>query len=230
MLNFYTKSTVSLKALTPVLREWTAVVDICAIENPNDSCWSYGERAAISIFAGAAWKVGWFAAEEFGTRKIGDKLDDLPGRSMRRRGRCDLYLDDRSESYVVEAKQAWQAIGPRVSKPTSEVTTKMGEACRDAASVPNIEANRRLALTFVAPSFPVSLLAACVDDSARHVASTQIIAEWLRKVKAINRIGAMAWSFPPISRCLTDPDSKRVFPGTVALVQECKQATHIGKR
>lgn len=76
---------------SPVLKEWQTLFEewILAVErfcrlSPGDAPYWYTERANVGTLAGAAWRCGWIALEEF----QGDKSEQ----SLGWRGRLDLWL------------------------------------------------------------------------------------------------------------------------------------------
>ena len=199
-----------------------------AEDHPGDSCWSYNERATLSTFVGAAWRRNWFALEEFGTEKHRDERDAVSGEKLTGYGRCDLFLSNASTSYVIEAKQSWQRIGPRVRVTNGHLDQKIESAFNDIAKIQKFEANKRIALTFVAPSFPASLLRG-MSERDSFLASTDIVETWLESLSSIRAVHASAWAFPHVARCLKNHDDSRVFPGVVALLRECKRAARVAR-
>ena len=95
------------------LNHWHPLMEefLLAIERYNrvmggeDSIYLYTERACVGALAGAAWRCGMVALEEFQFEKSSDKKDKYSGRA-------DLYFaSDRSEDFV-EAKFGWVSLRP----------------------------------------------------------------------------------------------------------------------
>jgi hypothetical protein len=66
----------------------------------RDSLYWYNERANIGALAGAMWKCGGFAVEEYSSSK-GD------GDTAQKNGRVDLYLYSHGKDAICEAKMDW---------------------------------------------------------------------------------------------------------------------------
>lgn len=73
-----------LRCLRPVLEKWISVNRELAVHwaSAGDAPWWYNERALISVFAGAVWRTGGHAFEEYSTEKRGDRRESW--------GRVDL--------------------------------------------------------------------------------------------------------------------------------------------
>ncbi|MBU1067951.1 hypothetical protein KJ975_00135 [Myxococcota bacterium] len=68
----------------------------------NDCPWWYGERACVSILAGAIWQEDGYVLEEYIMKKDCEG-EDNPGRH----GRCDLFFEIGNCDYRCEAKVYW---------------------------------------------------------------------------------------------------------------------------
>ena len=205
------------RALRPLLTAWTDVVlRYCAIEHHQDNPWWFNERATLSTLAGAAWSLpGWAALEEFSTRKRGgivpkDRTDDGS-----RTGRCDLYVTTRrrDNSYAIEAKQAWQPIGPR-SDGCQNVLRMMKSAWDDAGNLHIEDAAHRLAITFIVPFITKS-----------HTPEThrEMVEQWLVTIESEverSKLTAYAHVFPKNFQHFKNEVSELTFPGVVMLVKE----------
>src|SRR5262245_34034370 len=56
----------ALRSFEDLLWEWTSVIErVVRVWYQDDVPWWYNERASLSLFAGAIWKVGGIAFEEF---------------------------------------------------------------------------------------------------------------------------------------------------------------------
>ena len=55
----------SLSIFRPLLKEWIATNTDMAHYWQGDLPWWYGERASTSVLAGAAWRIGGLAFEEY---------------------------------------------------------------------------------------------------------------------------------------------------------------------
>ena len=85
----------ALPIFKPLLKKWvTTNIDVVR-HWQGDLAWWYGERASISVLAGAAWRIGGFAFEEY-------REDKKTGP-----GRVDLYLKVGRQQFIAEAKYCW---------------------------------------------------------------------------------------------------------------------------
>lgn len=183
--------------------------------------WWHNERASISLLAGAAWKSGWVALEEFGATKRGHR--DEEERSDRT-GRCDLYVCNEEVSFAIEAKQAWQGIGERVNDTTSNINVQLQAAWNDAGYLHSYEADRRLAVTFITPYLPISEV---LDESSNQIDGKKLrekVLNWLDEVedfqKLRNKPVRYAFYFPADGYRYINEFTGRVFPGVVVVMEE----------
>lgn len=87
--------------LEPVLIQWLKIHrDYVEEVNCEDALYWYNERANVSAFAGAMWKCGGFALEEYSAFKA-DETENS------KKGRIDLYLQSHGNAAVCEAKMTW---------------------------------------------------------------------------------------------------------------------------
>ncbi|WP_067586614.1 hypothetical protein [Endozoicomonas ascidiicola] len=115
----------SIKWLAPVLEQWLRVHrDYIEANDCEDSLYWYNERANVGALAGAIWRSGGYALEEFGAQK--GKDDEVSN------GRVDLYFQYSGRDVVVEAKQSWVYLAPKSRRDfRSLIDTAIGEANDD---------------------------------------------------------------------------------------------------
>ena len=83
------KCSAQLSCLKPILDTWRNLnLEYLQRHDDGDIPWWYGERTAVGFLAGATWKCGGVALEEWQTKKA----DKLNAKSDGRNGRCDLYI------------------------------------------------------------------------------------------------------------------------------------------
>jgi len=83
--------------LKPIFEEWLKLNrDYIELMESDDNLYWYNERANISALAGAVWRRGGFALEEFSAEK-GSKRE-------RKIGRIDLYFHFQGLDAICEAK------------------------------------------------------------------------------------------------------------------------------
>lgn len=206
----YEISAKNLQPLVPVLKNWGALIEEYSQRfDYTDACWWYNERASISALAGATWRTpNWIALEEYSTRK---RSDD----GTEKAGRCDLYLDSTEISFAIEAKQAWQKIGPRVKDKTSTTKDVFKLALNDAKKLRvKKEAEHRLAMCFIVPLLPKS-------NTKDHLLN-KTLGNWLTEIGKQLSPELIAWSFPKGARELAS-NSGRIFPGVCLIVKEVKR-------
>ncbi|MGO9014389.1 MAG: hypothetical protein ACLQF0_05365 [Dissulfurispiraceae bacterium] len=87
-----------ISALEPIFLQWINInQEYCNTYVGEDCPYWYNERAAISILAGAVWKSGALALEEFNSNKKYKKSHYS--------GRADLWFAfDKKRQYLIEAK------------------------------------------------------------------------------------------------------------------------------
>lgn len=221
-----------LLGLHPVLSSWTeAVMDFSKQATHENNCWWYNERASLSVLAGAAWRTkGWTALEEFGTTKRAKVPDGEVDHGRLARGSCDLHIESPSNSYAIEAKQAWQCIGRNAR--VDRMTKVMGKAKQDAGNLSRDEGEHRLALTFVVPYMPLSQvgerrlrMAPGIDE----VVVREAVVKWLDRVD-FSAFSAFAFVFPKRSSGYYNEKENLVFPGTLIAIKERMKANKQRKR
>ena len=194
--------------LRGLIREWVDLNTKIAKEwlPDNDVPWWDGERANISVLAGAAWRHSKVnsAVEEYCDHKR--KRSRKTGKLKHRNGRVDLYLKLNSQEFIAEAKVCWSRATSRKANPVPEIRKYLRRACSDIkASKPN--GQRRLGLVFVVPLVKRKKLAK-VDKRLER---------WVAKVRSI-KCDASAWVFPSFAREIGTRST--LYPGVAMLVRE----------
>lgn len=218
-----------LRSLSSVFQEWIRATEDYVAWHGDDASWWYNERANLSMLAGAAWRKKWIALEEYAIDKSTGARDPETGALTSKYGRCDLYLTNQSTSFAIEAKQGWQPIGPRVANPAAQLQRAQRLAWKDAGHLRCDAGDRRLALSFVVPTFPQSALGRLESKCALSKGSTAIIVDWLREYIKPTAVDAWAYSFPARARLLKGTDGRRVYPGVVILIRERERAIRVDK-
>ena len=205
-----------LAGLRPVLTSWTTLIlDYCRMDSFHHNPWWYNERTSIGTLAGAAWrKKGWLATEEFKTMKIGDAARTGVDKGKEQRGRCDLLIENRSTSYAVEAKQAWQPLREGVST----TDRAMSLAIRDAQRLRAGEGNIRVAACFTSPYLTISPRQFRVIG--RYGVQEQI-AGWLRE-NVHKSFENYAYVFPWRIDHYFNPTGTRLYPGVLLTLREVR--------
>lgn len=92
--------------VTPILEQWVQIHKEYVEQYKFEDClYWYNERANVSAFAGAVWKAGGFALEEYSSKKGTEE--------NRANGRVDLYFSNKGDEAIAEAKMEWLYFGKR---------------------------------------------------------------------------------------------------------------------
>ena len=187
-----------LRCLVPLLNQWNRLNSKLSSEWAvvGDAPWWYNERASISVLAGAAWKVGGYAFEEYGSPKTTD------GKICA--GRLDLQFAIQSQEFIAEAKQCWI---PWTSNSSLDcVRDSLAAAERDVRRCAP-HGMRKLAIVFGVPHI--------TEQKREHL--------WPRLDRLIADAGeanahARAWVFP--KRRQVPIIKGRLYPGAIMWFRE----------
>jgi hypothetical protein len=220
----------TVASLKPVLKSWVErSFDYCRSHGFEDNPWWYNERASLSVLAAAAWTTkGWCALEEYATTKQGDIPPSKADSGSVRSGRCDLWIGNRT-GYAVEAKQAWQSIGPGATGENARVWRQFALAHKDAGSLTCDEADRRVAALFVSPYVPVSKVLKADTGKQRLIDRDKVCeltTKWRNEIdlESNKRVAGYAWIFPDRCDLFVSKDGRNLFPGALLLLGERKRA------
>lgn len=200
--------------LRHLLGEWVQTLNVyCRRHDWKDVPWWCTERAAISILAAAAWRLGGSALEEYSVDK-----HHLPRTRPRfgRKGRQDLYFRLGSKALVCEAKHAWCNLGGHEVTWRRRFEDLLSEAKQDSRGKKH-GSYQRLALLFVSPIIDRSRL----SEVDKRIATFQGFVG----VYAPERY---AWFFPRRARSF--PQSPRLrkeggrfsYPGAAVFLEEVR--------
>lgn len=95
------KTSRELRSLYAVLEEWVKLnrnIGRQWSKEVGDLPWRYNERALLSLFAGAVWRIGGHAFEEFSEVKHSGR------RKRKGNGRVDLWFETSGREFRAEAK------------------------------------------------------------------------------------------------------------------------------
>lgn len=172
--------------------------ELAAAWSWRDCPWWYNERASVGTLAGAVWRSGGLALEEYSSPK-------RYGRGAYQ-GRADLWFQFGKQNYVAEAKQCWPGIGSRAQLSTAEIEQLLDESFRDAQrSV--AEAEAPVGLVFASPYLPESEMTALPEQ----------LVEWQSRIQSV-AASDLAWLFPSAARTMRAEDGF-VYPGVVLLAR-----------
>ena len=192
----------SLHELKPLLKEWIAanLTVVGGWADAGDLPWWYNERASISVLAGAAWKTGGFAFEEFGDEKKTGKK-----RQLLYHGRIDLYFNVKGEHFIAECKYFQSSATFGCPTTTEQLRKGLQEACRAVEKCPR-RGQRKLGILFAAPYIAKS----------REAHADELLKVWFAAMRRV-RCPCSAWVFPAgVQR-----DSiQHIWPGAAVLIRE----------
>lgn len=197
-----------LRVLEETLWEWTFALErSCRLWGWRDAPWWYGERASLSVLAGAIWKSGGVALEEYAIER---KKDVRHNQRTRRTGRNDLYFNLGGNDFVLEAKILWSNM--KSGTPLVDLRAKLDSAKCDVRSVKDTYGARRLAAVFVSPSI-----------AERHVhRMDESIVRLIDALRDETRC-ARSWSFFDVERTrwlVSGKPTPARFPGAALIIQE----------
>jgi hypothetical protein len=155
----------------------------------------------LAALAGAAWRAGWAALEEFTQNKT--------AKDSKFSGRADLFLRSPASQDYVESKMAWPGGGTTQPINATGALRALERAQKDAQAVdlPN-GSGKRIGVAFTVPKFrnvnrPLAELLAPLFDGLQ-----------------VEKLDAVAWCFPPLVQ-LTWQTGRHthVYPGVVLLAK-----------
>ncbi len=167
------KAQIGLEPWNQILDEWIKIHQQYIEDDEFDDCmYWYNERANVGVLAGAIWKSGGIALEEYSSykTKATEENEDTEEAETRkitklREGRVDLYFYTQNHQYIVEAKHLRPKLDTK-KLDTNSVITKINksleQACNDAKdslepAQKNYPKNKfiGLGITFVTPYWEI---------------------------------------------------------------------------
>lgn len=212
---FYTR--VQLQQWEAICEEWILLGKrYSRMTEYGENAFGYGELANVSMLAGAAWRCGYIALQEFSWDKDS---------STERSGRADLYLcnSDETEEYI-EAKFGWLSLQSRA--PEKIINNVMGKARNDALKTKN----SRRAIKTIAVSF-IGIYTKLSDyDEICDALEEQLEGMWKMDLYG-RKLDLLAWNFPEklLDERSRHPDSGNLTPGVIMLAQRTKETDEMIK-
>ncbi len=189
--------------LKPILDSWLKINREYSNYDSEDGLYFYTERATLSTLAGAVWKVGGFALEEY---------SDVKGYGAKRKnGRTDLWFtcENQKNEFIVEAKQRWPIISDRANAIHNTLVTGLKDAVSDAKKV---EVTYRgfgvkfLGVLFAVPKLPPS------DQADEH------IEERLKRfIEEVEKVDCSFYGYFLSSESKVIGQDGRLYPGVAIL-------------
>jgi len=190
------------------LSHWQSVLDgwckiheeYCSLVQGDAIYWNI-ERSNLGALAGAAWRLGWAALEEF----------PQPKNLKRKRfgGRADLFLKSPKHEDYVESKMTWMTLRRGQVTPADGVLRGLTSACKDASALHLTKSSeRRVGIVFAVPYYRMGTILPLdvFDDFFETLAS--------------HAIDAAAWCFPECARELIWKEPyENVHPGVILVAR-----------
>ena len=134
-----------LKILRPIVEQWLKINREYIEDYDYEDClYAYNERSTISSFAGAVWRCGGYAQEEY----IAVKGEN------EKNGRIDLYFNFANKDVIVEAKQKFIKLIPNSKKNFEKhITDSFNDSIKDIGETQkaNNYGDLNLGISFIVP-------------------------------------------------------------------------------
>lgn len=197
------------------IKHWETIIEewIVAVEKftriTNDAPYWYDERANVSVLAGAAWRSGKIALEEFQQNKTETANQQDEQHIKERRGRSDLWIQDERNSDFVEAKFKWLNLADNNKNTIAQKTLE--SAVADAERVAPYENFGKIGVAFL----PVYIKK---QDCPRVSSLNGKIYSAIDEILSI-KCSLVAWTFPRKMRDYIYNDDERL-PGIILLAKK----------
>ena len=200
----------SLK-LEPVLSTWLELNRYCVQNWEEDVPWRYNERATLSYFAGAIWRSGGFALEEYSTQK-----SKSVGAEYSKKGRGDLWFELGCREYDVEAKFC-RVLLTDPFKPEIEINKCINKAVADISV--SRQYDDRLGCGLAACALVIDVTAMGILSSDAEL-EARLLAQWVAAVKSAG--DACAWFIRNDRKWPLFPDGAKPYlfhPGVAVILK-----------
>jgi hypothetical protein len=182
------KSRGKLKHWSSLLDEWSANIERYMKFTGGDVPYWYKERANVSILAGAAWRSGFIALQEFEAEKQTPEGKSTDQTADTWKGRCDLYIGSATNQHdLVEAKYKWLSLNSNsfVERANKLVDKALADA-QDSKCGSDISSVGVAFIPVYAHSKHTETIDALIQKNLEQVATIDL--------------DAYAWCFPPSMR------------------------------
>jgi len=191
-----------LKSLYRVLNKWNSLMQDSEWEK-NDVPWWYNERALLSLLAGAIWKSGGWAFEEFVTSK---RMVSKRGRHGKGAGRGDIMFEIGQETFIAEAKQCWPILGYRNHSAINTVKKALREARIQSSRLPS--EGKKLGIVFAVPRL----------HESKQRDSEKILHNFVSRFRAFKNT-TISWVFPKGRRTSVMDEDGYIYPGIALMLK-----------
>ena len=192
-----------------IMEEWHLAIERYCRITKNDNPYWYNERANIGVLAGAAWRCGKIALEEFQHSKAEVK-DDPETEKVEKSGRCDLWISGEKFANHIEAKFKWVNL-------TSDRRVEFADIClnnaiEDVQKLSGIENYSGVGIAFL-PVYVKSSKINSLNELADLINAT------INDYKSI-KCDLIAWTFPKQFRHYKSEISQNYLPGIFMLAKK----------
>lgn len=195
-----------------LIEEWILSIERFSRITDGDVPYWHNEYANVGVLAGAAWRCGRIALQEFQHEKVDNSLPK-PKRNTKN-GRCDLWIcDENSKNEVIEAK--FKGINMCSAKYIDISEALLTKAENDAFATKQTREDNAKA---VALCFLLSYAHKnkCCGDSSID----KIIKDTILNIRKSINTDLAAWCFPKKQRNqIGGYDNKYIFPGVIMLAK-----------
>lgn len=195
----------------PIMEEWIVLIErYCRVTKGKDAPYWYTERANIGILAGAVWRCGKVALEEFQHEKLDAAAEN--GEQKKRRGRCDLWIADEVHKHYIEAKQAELCLHPDLSAISNLAVNTLNLAVADAKRTKGNNENINVV--------GIAFLPVYLKKEADNIPSETLINQLVKEIKEADlKADLVAWCFPSTVRELYN-HLNNYLPGVILLAKQ----------
>lgn len=200
-----------------LLEEWLLCIERFSRITEGDVPYWYNERANIGVLAGAAWRCGRIALEEFQYEKIDVSLSGETDEDIQKNwaGRCDLWISSERAEELIEAKFRW--INMRSDKMIDIAQRVLDDAVRDATNTKGLDDIKAIGVAFL-PVYTKANKLNLQDNELIHLLINETINNAC-KIKA----DAIAWCFPKRLRQHVAQKHDNYLPGVIVLAKTARQ-------
>lgn len=184
----------------PIFEEWILSIErYCRIMKGEDAPYWYNERANIGLLAGASWRCGRIALEEF-------QKDKGYKNAKKKNGRSDLWIASEDHEELIEAKFKWLSLK---NKDPSKLIKKTIDIAVDDTK--KARGNDTDTMGIAVGFFPVYIGEKNIGEVDRY------ISEFIEEVLSAD-YHAIGWSFPAETRNYLS-SKKELLPGVIMIIR-----------
>jgi hypothetical protein len=202
----------SVKFMEDMLWDWVNIQERSVRIWNDDPLWWYNERASAGALAGAIWRAGGVAIEEYITQKRSRRKVGRAG------GRCDLEFMLGGKHCLVEAKQCWPWLTLRsgrkdIQTPKRNIGAAMRLAKKDVRRLKKETDYKHLAVVFASPQISAS------EGTQWSTNLDREILGWIEQTRKQFPDCAYACTFPKSGDNIIWAERRRCYPGASIFIK-----------